>query len=91
MQTIQFQTHGTCCKVIQVTIDDNNTIVDSEFFGGCSGNLLGIKELIKGMNIDDVIKKLRGIPCGSKSTSCPDQLAQCLYIYKQSRENVKVK
>ncbi len=80
-EIIQYQTHGTCCRAMQVKINDNK-IVDAEFFGGCNGNLKGIKSLIKGMDIDDVIEKLSGITCGPKPTSCPDQLAKCLIEYK---------
>jgi uncharacterized protein (TIGR03905 family) len=79
---IQYQTHGTCCQMMQVKIKDG-TVLDAEFFGGCNGNLKGIKELIKGMKIDDVIERLQGITCGPKPTSCPDQLAKCLIEYKQ--------
>ena len=59
--------------------------------GGCNGNLKGIRELIKGMKIDDVINKLKGITCGSKSTSCPDQLSRCLIEYKKQAETQTVK
>lgn len=88
-QTIRFQTQGTCCKLIQITISDNK-IVDSEFLGGCNGNLQGIKQLITGMDIEDVIKRLNGIQCGDKQTSCPDQLAQCLIAYKNTKQNINV-
>ena len=80
-EIMQYQTKGTCCKFMQVKINDG-IVEDVDFMGGCSGNLQGIKSLIKGMKIDDVIDKLKGIPCGPKSTSCPDQLAQCLIQYK---------
>lgn len=80
-KVIQYRTTGTCCQVMQVEIEED-TILNAEFLGGCNGNLSGIKSLIKGMKIDDVIDKLQGIRCGSKSTSCPDQLAQCLIAYK---------
>lgn len=76
-KTIQYKTTGTCCQMMQVKYD-NDTIVDVDFLGGCHGNLQGIKSLIKGMKISDVINKLSGIKCGSKPTSCPDQLAKCL-------------
>ncbi len=81
VETIQYKTSGTCCALMQVSID-NDIIVDVEFLGGCQGNLQGIKRLVAGMTIEDVISKLQGIPCGAKSTSCPDQLAQCLIQYK---------
>lgn len=76
-KVIQYQTLGTCCRLMQVKIDDNK-IVDVDFIGGCPGNLLGIKELVKGMTVDEVISRFSGIRCGDKSTSCPDQLAKCL-------------
>lgn len=74
---IQYETSGTCCRLMQVKFD-GEVITDVDFLGGCSGNLLGIKSLVKGMTIDEVINKLSGIRCGDKSTSCPDQLAKCL-------------
>ena len=67
---------------MQIEIEDD-IILNAEFMGGCNGNLKGIKSLIIGMNIDDVIEKLKGTTCGSKPTSCPDQLAQCLILYKE--------
>ena len=76
-KTIQYQTSGTCCRLMQVKID-NDTVVDADFLGGCNGNLQGIKNLVKGMKVEDVITKLSGIKCGDKPTSCPDQLAKCL-------------
>ena len=80
-EVLQYETTGTCCKMMQVKVN-NGIIEDADFLGGCNGNLQGIKHLIKGMKIDDVIEKLKGIQCGSKPTSCPDQLAQCLIAYK---------
>jgi uncharacterized protein (TIGR03905 family) len=90
IETIQYQTTGTCCKVILLKIEDKETIVDAEFLGGCNGNLQGIKSLIKGMKIQDIITKLKGIDCGGKGTSCPDQLAECLigYTNSKTKENV---
>lgn len=76
-EVIQYRTQGTCCQLMQVKVNDG-ILVDADFIGGCNGNLKGIKELIKGMKIEDVISKLSGITCGSKPTSCPDQLAKCL-------------
>lgn len=76
-RVIQYETTGTCCRLMQVKLDDD-IVVDANFLGGCSGNLQGIANLIKGMKIDDVIRKLSGVKCGDKSTSCPDQLAKCL-------------
>jgi len=52
------------------------------FVGGCEGNLSGLSSLVNGMDINEVIKKLKNIKCGSKFTSCPDQLAKALEKYK---------
>ena len=84
-EVIQYQTSGTCCRMMYVAIQDNK-IVDSEFIGGCHGNLQGIKSLIKGADIDEVISKLQGIRCGDKDTSCPDQLSKCLIAYKKKKQ-----
>lgn len=80
-ETIQYRTEGTCCQLMQVKINDG-IIEDVEFLGGCQGNLQGIKSLVKGMPVEDVIQKLQGIKCGAKPTSCPDQLAKCLCKFK---------
>lgn len=78
MKTIQYQTQGTCSKLINVAIDDNGLVADVQFIGGCAGNTQGVATLVRGMKPEDVIKKLEGIRCGFKPTSCPDQLAQAL-------------
>lgn len=73
-----YNTVGTCSKQILIDIDDNDVINDVKFLGGCSGNLQGISALVKGQKIQDVAGKLKGINCGMKGTSCPDQLSQAL-------------
>lgn len=78
MKRIQYQTQGTCSQLIDVAADENNVIQDVTFYGGCNGNLQGISKLVRGQKIDDVIQQLEGIRCGSKRTSCPDQLCQAL-------------
>lgn len=77
---INYQTKGTCCKQIIVEVEDE-IIKNIEFLGGCQGNLKGIKALVIGANINEISQKLRGISCGDKQTSCPDQLALCLQEY----------
>lgn len=72
-----YQTHGTCSKAIEIEIE-NGTIKNVTFAGGCHGNLQGISSLIRGMKPEDVIERLKGIRCGSKNTSCPDQLSNAL-------------
>ena len=78
MKHIQYRTQGTCSQLIDVTADENDIIQDVAFYGGCNGNLQGISRLVIGQKIDDVIKRLNGIRCGAKPTSCPDQLCRAL-------------
>ncbi|HBA64240.1 MAG TPA: TIGR03905 family protein, partial [Lachnospiraceae bacterium] len=74
-----YQPKGVCSK--QINIELENDIVKSvEFIGGCSGNTQGVARLIAGMKVDEAIRRLDGIRCGFKSTSCPDQLAQALKL-----------
>jgi len=72
-----FRTKGTCAKTIDVEVEDG-IIKDVWFSGGCDGNLQGVSRLVTGMNAADAIERLRGIRCGRKDTSCPDQLAKAL-------------
>lgn len=77
MANLTYYTQGTCST--QIDIVTNGDIIENvAFYGGCNGNLQGISILVKGMKIDDAIKKLEGITCDFKSTSCPDQLAKAL-------------
>lgn len=76
-----YKTKGTCAREIKFEVKDD-LITDIEFVSGCPGNLLGIQSLVKGKHIDEVIDTLKGVPCGSKSTSCPDQLALALEEFK---------
>lgn len=70
-------TKGVCSKKISFDVQDN-VIKKIEFESGCNGNLQGISKLVEGMKVEDVVKKLKGIRCGDKQTSCPDQLAIAL-------------
>ena len=72
-----YRTRGTCSSSIHVALDGRR-VKRVAFTGGCNGNLQGISRLVEGMDIDDVIARVRGIRCGMKPTSCPDQLAQAL-------------
>jgi len=81
MENITWRTKGTCSQLINISVEDG-VILNTEFIGGCHGNLLAISELIKGMKITDAIEKLDGIKCGNKNTSCADQLAQALKTAK---------
>lgn len=86
---IAIEPQGVCCQLMNVDIEDNK-IVSAEFLGGCNGNLKGISSLISGMEIKEVIEKLKGIDCGGKGTSCPDQLARGLAQYLANTEGVQV-
>lgn len=72
-----YKTKGTCSTMIDVGLKDG--VIDSvKFTGGCNGNLQGISALVKGMKPEEAISRLKGIRCGFKPTSCPDQLAHAL-------------
>ena len=71
---IEYKTKGTCARAVIVDIEDG-VIVDCAFVGGCSGNTQGVASLVKGMKVEDAVAKIKGIKCGMKTTSCPDQLA----------------
>lgn len=74
---MRYQTKGTCSSAIDVEIKDGR-IEAVSFVGGCNGNLQGISALVKGMMVEEAISRLKGIRCGFKNTSCPDQLAKAL-------------
>ena len=80
-----YKTKGTCAREIKFDIEDNK-VINVDFVSGCPGNLLGIKALVEGQDLDQVIEKFSGITCGSKATSCPDQLAKALVEYKENQE-----
>ena len=74
---MKYKTTGTCASVIDIEMD-GDIIKSVAFTGGCNGNLQGISKLVQGMKAEDAIARLKGIRCGFKSTSCPDQLATAL-------------
>ncbi|MBO7379205.1 MAG: TIGR03905 family TSCPD domain-containing protein [Bacteroidales bacterium] len=78
MKEVNYVTCGTCAKMIHVELDDSNIIQSVQFVGGCHGNTQGISALVKGQKAEDVISRVRGIRCGNKPTSCPDQLSYAL-------------
>jgi uncharacterized protein (TIGR03905 family) len=80
---IKYKPKGVCSRLMEVETQDGK-ITKVEVTGGCSGNLQGISRLVVGMDVQEAISKLEGIRCGSKPTSCPDQLAKAL---KKSLEN----
>ncbi len=74
---IEYKTKGTCSRMIVLDVEDG-VITECKFVGGCAGNTLGVAALVKGMKVDEAISRLKGIKCGFKPTSCPDQLATAL-------------
>ena len=71
------KTTGTCSTRISFSLE-NGKLKDVSFDSGCSGNLQGIARLVEGMDAKDVVRRLKGVKCGDKETSCPDQLARAL-------------
>ncbi len=78
---MKYNTKGVCSRSITFDVKDNK-VTDVQFEGGCSGNTQGVARLVEGMDIEEAIKRMKGIRCGFKSTSCPDQLALALLAYK---------
>lgn len=73
-----YTTTGTCSRQIEFELDENGRVTNVAFDGGCNGNLKGICALVEGLTPAQVIERLKGITCGGKGTSCPDQLAKAL-------------
>jgi len=83
-----YKTNGTCSQIISFDID-NNIITNVKFTGGCNGNLKAISILVNGMTVDEIEKKLKGVTCGQKPTSCSDQLAKAVReAYDQQKNNI---
>ena len=81
-----YKTKGTCSR--EILIDTDGQKINSvRFIGGCSGNTQGIASLVKGMTLDDVIKKCENIDCAGRGTSCPDQLAKALKLIKEKNKD----
>lgn len=78
----RYTPQGVCS--MQMIFDiDNNIIKNLNIVGGCPGNTIGVSKLVEGKTIDEVINLLKGIPCGRRGTSCPDQVARALEEYKK--------
>ena len=73
----RYKPEGVCSREMIFEIE-GDIVKSVKIIGGCAGNTLGLSSLVKGMKIKDVIEKLKGIPCGIKNTSCPDQLSKAL-------------
>ena len=83
--TYECSPRGVCSRKMCVELDEQGVITSLQVEGGCSGNLQGISALVKGMRAEEAVERMKGIRCGFKNTSCPDQLAQGLEaILKQN-------
>ena len=78
VKKVTYQTQGTCSKFICISVDEDGVVKNAQFIGGCDGNTKGVCALIRDMKAKEVIARLKGITCGNKPTSCPDQLATAL-------------
>lgn len=79
-----YQPRGVCSKEMIIELE-GDIIKQVKIIGGCAGNTVGVSRLIVGMNIDEAIKRLKGIPCGYRGTSCPDQLSLALEEAKKAK------
>lgn len=80
----EYQPKGVCSRKMRIDVEDG-VVRSLEVVAGCDGNLKGISKLVEGMPVDEVIRRLSGIRCGGKPTSCPDQLAKALSEIKDQR------
>ena len=79
------------CSMKMIFDIEQNVIKSLKIIGGCPGNTVGVSNLVKGMSIDEAIARLKGIPCGGKGTSCPDQLAIALEKIKEEKGKIVLK
>jgi uncharacterized protein (TIGR03905 family) len=86
---IERNNRGVCSRSVSFNIDDNHIVTEISFNGGCNGNLKGISALCEGLKAEEIIKRVKGVRCGFKSTSCPDQLAEALEEALTKLETVK--
>lgn len=73
-----YKAKGVCAQAIEFELTEDNKVTNVTFIGGCNGNTKGIGKLVEGMDAAEVIKRVEGVTCGGKATSCPDQLAKAL-------------
>ena len=80
-----YKTKGTCSREISFDVVDNK-VTNVRFLGGCSGNTQGVAALVEGMDVNEAIKRMDGIDCAGRGTSCPDQLAKALKLYLEENK-----
>jgi uncharacterized protein (TIGR03905 family) len=89
MEKFVYTPSGVCSRKIELILDGDR-IALVKFTGGCSGNTQGVASLLRDMTVDEAISRLYGIKCGFKNTSCPDQVAKALELYKNKKNNGEV-
>lgn len=82
---MNYKTKGTCSREISFDVVDNK-VTNVMFLGGCSGNTQGVAALVEGMDVNEAIKRMDGIDCAGRGTSCPDQLAKALKLYLEENK-----
>ena len=80
---LTYRPRGVCSRLMEIEVEDDK-IASVNVVGGCDGNLKGIASLLRGMPVDEAIRRMEGIRCGVKATSCPDQLATALKNYRHA-------
>ena len=83
-----YKTRGTCSREINFEVSDGK-VTNVEFVGGCMGNTQGVAALVEGMDVNEAIRRMKGIQCGKRGTSCPDQFAKALEEYLEEREMIE--
>ena len=84
----EYKTRGVCSRKITFSVEDGK-VCKVAFDGGCNGNGKGVAALVEGMDVDEAIRRMEGIKCGMKNTSCPDQLSKAIAEYKESKREQK--
>ena len=82
---MNYKTKGTCSREISFDVVDNK-VTNVRFLGGCSGNTQGVAALVEGMDVNEALKRMDGIDCAGRGTSCPDQLAKALKLYLEENK-----
>ena len=82
---MNYKTKGTCSREISFDVVDNK-VTNVRFLGGCSGNTQGVAAIVEGMDVNEAIKRMDGIDCAGRGTSCPDQLAKALKLYLEENK-----
>lgn len=82
---MRYMTKGTCARAIDFDVVDGK-VTNVKFTNGCMGNTQGVAALVEGMDINEAIRRMKGIDCGGRGTSCPDQFAQALELYLEQNK-----